>query len=174
MIRRLALLFCVTLLSVFTANVAQAQFPYGGDVAAWNGWGGYGYGNGWGYLGTRVGFVPQPPYYAIHPPVYYSAQIIRRPYGTSPFAWPATYQGFTSAPIPSASTAKSDPVFIINPYVAGQGAPETGAPEAGEPNGGGRLPPPRTAPNSDQSSVAPVNAKPLAIRNPHVRLVAGN
>jgi hypothetical protein len=150
MLRRLALILCVTALSVLSANVAQAQIPYGGDLAAWNGWGGYGYGSGWGYLGTRVGYVPQPPYFAIHPPVYYSAQIIRRPYGTSPFAWPATYPGFTNVPIEAASTVKADPVFIINPYVG----------EAG----GGQLPPPREAAPANN---AQSKARPLCIRNPH-------
>jgi len=135
MIRTLTFVFSLLVLSAASANVAQAQFPYGGDLAAWNGWGGYGYGNGWGYLGTRVGYVPQPPYFAIHPPVYYSEQIIRRPYGTSPFAWPSTYPSYSNVPLASQSTAQSDPVFVINPYVQQAGA------EPG--NGGGVLPAPR-------------------------------
>ena len=148
MIRRFALALGVLLFSAVSANVAQAQYgygmPYGGDLAAWNGWGGYGYGNGWGYLGTRVGFVPQPPYYAIHPPVYYSAQIMRRPYGASPFAWPATYPPFTQQMIESQSVSSAEPAMFINPYVQG--------------NGGGQLPPPRTS-----SSV-----QPQLIINPYV------
>jgi hypothetical protein len=145
MIRRAALLVGLILCGLFTANVAQAQYPYGGDLAAWNGWGGYGH--GWGYLGTRVGFVPQPPYYAIHPPVYYSAQIIRRPYGTSPYAWPATYPPFTTVAIESQESVTADPAFFINPHVAGNA-------------GGGQLPPPR---NNGQS-----NVQPQLIVNPYV------
>jgi hypothetical protein len=56
------------------------------------GWGGgfgtnyYGYGlpAGW-YTGVQGRL---PPYFALHPPVYYSGQIIRIPYGCSPFANP--------------------------------------------------------------------------------------
>ena len=144
MIRRIAFLFCALLFSAFTAEMAQAQYPYGGDIATWNGWGG-GYGYGYGYLGTRVGFVPQPPYYSIHPPVYYSAQIIRRPYGYSPFAWPATYPAFNTQMIEARSSMSSEPAVFINPYVPGA-------------NGAGQLPPPRT-----QSGV-----QPQLIVNPYV------
>lgn len=152
MIRRLALLFSVLLLAAISANVAQAQYPmpYGGDLAAWNGWGGYGGGYGWGYLGTRVGFVPQPPYYAIHPPVYYSAQIMRRPYGASPYAWPATYPPYTQQFIDAQSVPKSDPAMFFNPYVQG--------------NGGGQLPPPRVGPGAGDSS----RVQPQLIINPYV------
>jgi hypothetical protein len=158
MIRNTVLLLTVLLFSTAAAGVAEAQYPYGGDLATWNGWGGYGYGGGWGYLGTRVGFVPQPPYYAIHPPVYYSAQIIRRPYGTSPFAWPSTYPPFTTIAVESQSMVRSDPAFFLNPYVQ-------------QANGGGQLPPPRTAPANDQS-----RAQPLMIVNPYVvtKAVAAN
>jgi hypothetical protein len=151
MIRRFALLCSMLLLTIVSANVAQAQFPYGGDLAAWNGWGGYGAGYGWGYLGTRVGFVPQPPYYAIHPPVYYSAQIIRRPYGYSPYAWPATYPPFNQQMIESRAAATADPAVFINPYSKQQG------------NGGGQLPPPRIAPANDNSAI-----QPQLIINPYV------
>jgi hypothetical protein len=144
MFRRTALIVCVLLFSAITSQVAQAQYPYGGDVAAWNGWG-YG---GWGYLGTRVGFQPQPPYYAVHPPVYYSAKIIRRPYGYSPYAWPANYPPFGTEMVESRFSSQADPTVFINPYA--------------QPNGGGQLPKPRNA-NGDQSSV-----QPLLIVNPYV------
>ena len=152
MIRRFALLCSVLLLTIVFANVAQAQYPYGGDVAAWNGWGGGYGGGGWGYLGTRVGFQPQPPYYAVHPPVYYSAQIIHRPYGYSPYAYPPTYPPFGQQMIESRASAGSDPTVFINPYVNQQG------------NGGGQLPPPRIQPaTGDNSSV-----QPKMIINPYV------
>lgn len=149
MIRRTALLFSVLLLTVVSTNVAQAQFPYGGDIATWNGWGSYG---GWGYLGTRVGFAPQPPYFAVHPPVYYSAQIIRRPYGYSPYAYPANYPSFNTQVIESRASANADPAVFINPYSAQAG------------NGGGQLPPPRNAPAPDDNS----SVQPQLIVNPYV------
>ncbi len=147
MIRRLAFLFSVVILTVLTSNIAQAQYPYGSDLAAWNGWGGQGY----GYLGTRVGYAPLPPYFAIHPPVYYSAKIIRRPYGASPFAWPSTYPPFTTTEIESRSVSNSDPAFFFNPYLKQE-------------DGGGQLPPPRRAPASGDQS----RSQPLLIINPYV------
>lgn len=44
--------------------------------------------HGFGYSGSLygLGYIPVPPYFAIHPPVYYSHQIAR-PYGHSPFAY---------------------------------------------------------------------------------------
>jgi hypothetical protein len=152
MIRRVALFLGLVLFTAIFADAARAQYPlpYGGDLAAWNGWGGYGYGYGWGYLGTRVGFVPQPPYYAIHPPVYYSAQIMRRPYGASPFAWPATYPPFTQQVVESQSVVRAEPAMFINPYVQG--------------NGGGQLPPPRNVPAAGDNS----RVEPQLIINPYV------
>lgn len=42
---------------------------------------------GYGYSGSLygLGYVPVPPYFAIHPPVYYGDRYAR-PYGVSPFA----------------------------------------------------------------------------------------
>jgi hypothetical protein len=75
----------------------------------------YGYGAGSGYFGDHgrasmytTGLVPTPPYFAIHPPVYYSVPV-PRPYGYSPYAYPAYVQ--TPAP------AKSEPVAHVNPFV---------------------------------------------------------
>ncbi len=52
------------------------------------------------------------PYFAQHPPVYYSYPV-RRTYGRSPYAWPPT--------IPAATTAKyrpqKAPLVVRNPYV---------------------------------------------------------
>ena len=44
---------------------------------------------GYGYSGSLYGLgrVPVPPYYALHPPVYYSHEIRRRPTGDSPYAY---------------------------------------------------------------------------------------
>ena len=49
---------------------------------------------GWfGYYSSpyATGLIPMPPYYAIHPPVYYS-QPVPRTYGYSPYAYPGTVQ----------------------------------------------------------------------------------
>jgi hypothetical protein len=53
--------------------------------------GGYG-----GYLGGtlfdlyRLGKIPIPPYFSLHPPVYYSENVYQ-PYGSTPFAYPHTW-----------------------------------------------------------------------------------
>jgi len=108
MIRKLALLLVVLGFAALP-NAASAYWPYWG----YGGYGGYGY--GWGF-NQATNYVPSPPYYAIHPPVYYSSQITARHYGASPFAWtpgmePITYVGeggMASAP---------EPEIIENPYV---------------------------------------------------------
>ena len=73
--------------------------------AHWGNWGygtnyyGYGLAAGW-YTGVndRV-----PPYFALHPPVYYSGEIVRVPYGASPFAQPWGTPG-RSVATPAAAT----------------------------------------------------------------------
>ena len=53
--------------------------------------------------------VAEPPYFALHPPVYYSEQVIRRPYGVSPFAAPAGI-------VPVEMQMPPKPARIINPH----------------------------------------------------------
>jgi hypothetical protein len=86
------------------ANTASAQC------------GGYGVGNCWfgnlnayGSSGTLYGsgYLPVPPYFAVHPPVYYSHPYYR-PYGWSPFAQPGW-----AAPV----ALRPTPVAVANPYV---------------------------------------------------------
>jgi hypothetical protein len=78
--------------------------------------GGFGVGNCWfgnfnafGAGGTLYGsgYLPVPPYYSIHPPVYYSHQYYR-PYGWSPFAQSA--HGGVATPRP-------EPRMVVNPHV---------------------------------------------------------
>lgn len=45
----------------------------------------FGYGNN-GPAAYSLGNIPAAPYFALHPPVYYSRPV-PRPYGQSPFAW---------------------------------------------------------------------------------------
>jgi hypothetical protein len=98
---RTVLLGFVAALALAAAAPAQA-----GDCGC-----GYGYGY-YGFWGTPFAYSQGanyvPPYYAIHPPVYYSPHIMARPYGTSPYAWPATY-------MPPAPPAK--PMVIMNAHV---------------------------------------------------------
>ncbi len=69
---------------------------------------------GYGFSGTLYGLgrIPVPPYFALHPPVYYSEQVAR-PYGLSPFA-------YRSAPVES---HRVKPTVITNPYVTPSPAP---------------------------------------------------
>jgi len=52
------------------------------------------------------------PYFAKHPPVHYSDQIVRRPYGVSPYAAPA---GVVPAEY-YLQEASAPPKLIVNPY----------------------------------------------------------
>jgi hypothetical protein len=100
-----------TALLAFAAALALAAAP--AAAQAGDGYGcGYGYGHFYGLWGNPYvysqGSAYIPPYYAIHPPVYYSPFITMRPYGASPYAWPATY-------VPPAPAAR--PVLIMNAHV---------------------------------------------------------
>jgi len=65
-----------------------------------------------------LGRLPMPPYFAIHPPVYYS-QPVPRTYGYSPFAYgPCVMTPEVAAPTPAPKT-------IINPHVEPQSADES-------------------------------------------------
>ncbi len=67
----------------------------------------YGFGGPYGYYGygARTGDIP---YFALHPPVYYSGPI-SRPYGITPFACP---------PLPcDTNPAPPAPQVMINPFV---------------------------------------------------------
>lgn len=57
--------------------------------------------------GGRV-ITPNPPYFALHPPVYYEG-IVKRPYGISPFAAPPGV-------LPAEMTVKVEPKTVLNPY----------------------------------------------------------
>jgi hypothetical protein len=80
----------------------------------------------------RTGNLPTPPYFAIHPPVYYGG-LMRRPYGDSPFAYypdrpmlPAPLGGTRQIvienhhlqPLPenTTQTTASRAKLIVNPY----------------------------------------------------------
>jgi hypothetical protein len=98
MLRTACFAFLAAGLLALAGQTASAQGPWGGV-----GYGGFGYGYGYPYFTTSV---PTPPYFALHPPVYYSLPVPRT-YGYSPFAYP----GCVMTPELVA------PETIINPHV---------------------------------------------------------
>ncbi len=90
-------------LLVATALVTAASRTEAGDYGLHGGLPWFGY----GYSGSLYGLgrIPVPPYYALHPPVYYSHPV-PRPYGHSPFAW-RSHQSQLMAP---------QPKLTINPH----------------------------------------------------------
>ena len=105
-------LFAVALFGLFVtclapdANATHPHHGFGrfGGLFPYNN---FAYGNG--YWPYTLGFVPVPPYYALHPPVYYSAPVPRT-YGYSPYPYP----GHVRTPDVAATPKPKD---IINPHV---------------------------------------------------------
>jgi hypothetical protein len=117
----------------------QASAQCGADF----GYGGYGYYN----FGIRP-YVPAPPYFALHPPVYYGARYTR-PYGDSPFAAPSQLQP-TAGYAPTRRIERA--LVVNNPYV--------------------ELPMPVPAPESTPAPTnivppPPVVVQPVVIDNPY-------
>jgi hypothetical protein len=111
MIRNLCLAAAFAL-CLAAPSSASAYWPY-------LGYGGFYGGYGWGFQ-QPTSYVPAPPYYAIHPPVYYGHQITARHYGASPFAWYPGMQPITYVPQPApVAAAPPEPVMVENPYVRG-------------------------------------------------------
>ncbi|HEX4000056.1 MAG TPA: hypothetical protein VHX65_16000 [Pirellulales bacterium] len=116
-------------------------------------YGGYGYngvGTGWGVgvggvLGVDLnGDENQIPYFAAHPPVYYSYPIAR-PYGDSPFPYPPGLF------IPAAS--EGGPQTIVNPFAQpGSAAPSNSTPTPPAPS------------KASPATPAPSSVKPTAGR----------
>ena len=96
---------------IVAACVALATAPARADDF-WSGgmpWFGYGYsGSLYG-----LGYVPVPPYFAIHPPVQYS-HVVAHPYGYSPFA-PRVHEQRLAVDI-------AVPRVVVNPFVASAAA----------------------------------------------------
>ncbi len=129
-------------------------------------WGGGGYGNGnfgyGGYYGSYLQpFVAAPPYFALHPPVYYGKRYTR-PYGVSPFAAPPQLQTNPSyAPEAQAQRA----LMLSNPYCV--------TPDYAPQSQPGELPPAAPTEVPAEPSRAPVppvvqrQIQPLIIDNPY-------
>ena len=129
------------------AASAQTPFLYGFGGNA-------GYGQGYD---NRV-----QPYFALHSPVYYSQQIVRRPIGPSPYAYPGWMQPTCGAQMGGdasygAGPGAPAPQWIANPFV------KTAKPPA-----------PAVNPDEekkDLSAPAPLDVShpaPQRILNPHV------
>lgn len=88
-------LVCGTLLAIAGESQAQivSPFVFGGTLGWPNNF----------YQSSRV-----VPYYALHPPVYYSRPVART-YGYSPFAYPPG--------VMTPDIVECDPVMIENPHV---------------------------------------------------------
>jgi hypothetical protein len=100
---------------------------------------GYGWGGGYGWLYNSLEY--NVPYFAAHPPVYYSYPVPRT-YGFSPFAYPPNVM------TPEVADA-AQPLEIINPYV-----PSTQQKAAEKP--------------ADQTAAAKSQPEPLVVLNPFV------
>jgi hypothetical protein len=113
-------LACAALLLVLGVSVNTASADCGG--------GGYGVGNCWfgnlnafGSSGTLYGsnYLSVPPYFAVHPPVYYSHNYYR-PYGWSPFPMSGNATPNLSRP---------QPMVVLNPHVNVKPKSAVAAPE---------------------------------------------
>lgn len=120
-----------------TAAIWQLTVPAQAQV-----WGGYGMGMGLPY---SVYVQDQIPYFAAHPPVYYSRPVART-YGYSPFPYPPFVMtprpevlfishnladGLPSAMPQEGTKAPVEPLVIVNPYLPQ--TPDPNAPPLPEP-----------------------------------------
>lgn len=125
-------LVLVALLAAFHADSAHAQWP----------WLGYTGLNG-SPAAVNLAFQSRtPPYFAIHPPVYYGATIHRAAYGSSPYA-----QSSAIAPCCTRTAGYEAPVsqaagmMIENPYYRVDSAADVPASPLVAPPAGVLLPP---------------------------------
>lgn len=128
----------VAVIMLAAPSEANAQFGngYGGGVFGGGVFGGYSS----PYATDRI---PTPPYFSLHPPVYYSVPVPRT-YGYSPLP----YNG--NVRTPDIAPAPATPLSIVNPYVTQPANAEVA---------------PKTAPADGDTAVA----KPLMIVNPFVK-----
>lgn len=121
--RKLTLVLLVAALAASFASVREAQAQSGNIVVhrtstvgfgngGFGGYGGFGNPWAWGPSVQTLGYIPTPPYFALHPPVYYSHNV-RRPYGVSPF--PITSYSPSSSVVYERPTP--EPQVVVNPYV---------------------------------------------------------
>lgn len=129
----------------------SAFYGLAGGFGGGGGWGGYGYGNGFGnFFETpyATGRIPTPPYFSIHPPVYYS-HAVPRTYGHSPFAYPGFYRTPDVVVEPISQS-------IDNPYVEQTKTADVDTKEDGEPT------------PAEDEDFAQAEPQPQTIVNPYV------
>lgn len=122
----------VVVLALSSAAPSVVSAANGQPFGCGSGWGGY-----YPFYGYNRGQQQYIPYFALHPPVYYS-QPVPRPYGYSPFAYPP---GTMTPDVPQVTseitinpfvprkattdntadkTAEAEPLRIRNPYYYGE------------------------------------------------------
>ena len=130
----------VLVLLVTSSKSSQAQVGCGYDGV---GYGlAYGYGIGGLYNSLQFPLDYRVPYFAAHPPVYYSRPVPRT-YGYSPFAYPPHFR--TPEIVEPIA-----PVTMKNPYVPASDSPASEAKPA------------------DETVLVPSQPKPLVVVNPYV------
>lgn len=151
----LVILCCACAIWATAGSSATAAPPASGRLGPHNGSNGRGFfgaGTGFGNWGPWSGELfglelnedeNRIPFYALHPPVYYSYPIAR-PYGDSPFASPPGYYG-------PGAIVDGGPQTIINPYAQ----PGNAAPEA--------VPAPPTPAKPSPSNVKPTAGKTASL-----------
>lgn len=93
-------------LSLLAALFVAGTMSSAAQAQVWNG-----YNSGfYGGLPYSVYSLDSVPYYALHPPVYYS-HVVPRPYGYSPYAYPPGIM------TPEVAPGESAPQVMINPHV---------------------------------------------------------
>ena len=144
-IRILAAIFAIAIAST-NGTAARAEAPCGGQGYGLGGGLGYGWAYGVGVAGLYNGLDRytdyRVPYFAAHPPVYYSYPVPRT-YGHSPFAYPPHFR------TPDL-TAPLAPVTINNPYVPASNGPAT------------------EVKADDETVSTPKKSAPLVVVNPYV------
>ncbi|MFO0923833.1 MAG: hypothetical protein U0905_15235 [Pirellulales bacterium] len=106
--RSMAFFAACCLGGIFTNGTVQAQDPAFGFL----------YGYSLGQARAIRTHLPAPPYFAVHPPVYYGERYAR-PYGDSPYAsWPTLQANPNFRPEPIQDRTQT----ILNPH-AGQSGP---------------------------------------------------
>lgn len=103
MLKKTALVLLVAGLSACAANESSAQVASNPCMSCMSGI----------VTGNRV-IAPNPPYFAVHPPVYYD-RIVPRAFGMSPYAVPPGV-------MPIENTIPVPPKSVSNPYFKGQKA----------------------------------------------------
>lgn len=99
--------FAILIVGFLVAAATSAQAQWGGNQ-------GYGYGVP-GIPLIAPAFTPAPPYFALHPPVYYG-QRYTRPYGVSPFASRPMLQAAPGYAPRRAAVITQQPLVVMNPH----------------------------------------------------------